>query len=163
MLLRTQGQGHHRCVIKPSSSIVPRIVFIAERNKIILKLVMALSQTHVLSCVELSVLPLCFAAVVPCAQTVEASPRGPWTVVTFRHPFVKVKASYVWFIAQSLPPFAAYNMKLVGCTLDKKKCCCCSSFCLASSQSGSPVRRSLNFRLDFVVLFHRPDGVKFIG
>ena len=36
---------------------------------------------------------LCFAASIPCAQTVEVSPRGPWTVVTLRH-----SIAYVCFI-----------------------------------------------------------------
>ena len=53
--------------------------------------------------------PLCFAESIPCAPTVEVYPRGPWTVITFRHLFVKVNDGYVRFIVQSLPPFAASN------------------------------------------------------
>ena len=50
-----------------------------------------------------------FAESLPCAKTVEASPRSPWTVMTFRHLFVKVNDAYVRFLAQSLLPFAASN------------------------------------------------------
>ena len=35
--------------------------------------------------------------------------RGPWTVVTFRHLFVKVNNAYERFIAMFPPPFAASN------------------------------------------------------
>ena len=41
-------------------------------------------STSGVSCVELPLFPLCFTASIPCAQTVEASPCGPWTVITFR-------------------------------------------------------------------------------
>ena len=43
------------------------------------------------------------------AQKVETFPRGPLTVITFRHLFVKVNNAYVWFVSKSLPPFAASN------------------------------------------------------
>ena len=49
------------------------------------------------------------AASVPRSQIVEKFPRGPWTVVTVRHLFVKVNNAYVRFIAKSLTPFAASN------------------------------------------------------
>ena len=52
---------------------------------------------------------LCFAASIPCAQTVETSPCGPWVIITFCQLFVKVNDVYVRFIAQSRPPFAASN------------------------------------------------------
>ena len=54
---------------------------------------------------------LCFrhAASVLHAQMVEAIPRGPGTVVTFLHLFVKVNNAYVRVMAKSLPPFAASN------------------------------------------------------
>ena len=55
-----------------------------------------------------SIFPLCFATSIPCAQTVEASPCVPWAVITYCQLFVKVNV-YVWFIAQSLLPFAASN------------------------------------------------------
>ena len=75
-------------------------------------------------CVELTLLLLYFAASIPCAQTVEASPHGPWTVITIRHLFVKMNDAYVRFIAQSVLPLAAsdFNWKLAGCTLDRKQC-----------------------------------------
>ena len=66
------------------------------------------AQQHICR-VKLPPLPLCFAVIAPCAQTVEACPRVPGTVVTFRHLFAKVNNAYVRFIAQSLPPFAATN------------------------------------------------------
>ena len=62
------------------------------------------SEAHLVS--PLPLLILCFAACLPCAQTVEASPRGPWNVITLRHLFMKVNDAYVRFVAQSLPPFA---------------------------------------------------------
>ena len=68
---------------------------------------------------------MCFAANVPCAQTVEASPCGPWTVISFCHLFEKVSDAYVRFIAQPILPFAAFNnlaVKLACCTLDRKQC-----------------------------------------
>ena len=74
-----------------------------------------LHSTCDVSCVELQLLPLCFAASIPCVQTVDASPCGPWTVISFRHLFVKVNDVYVRFIAQSLPPFA--TSKKVGLRL----------------------------------------------
>ena len=61
------------------------------------------------SCVEQPIFPLCFAASIPCAQTVETSPCVPWVIITFCQLFVKVYDVYVRFIAQSLPPFAASN------------------------------------------------------
>ena len=84
------------------------------------------TSTCGVSCVELTLLSLCLAASVSRAQTFEASPpRGPWTVVTFHHLFVKVNNAYVRFIAKSLPPFAASNNfvgKFAGCTLYRKQC-----------------------------------------
>ena len=62
-------------------------------------------RTCGVSCVEPLLLSLGLAASVPRAQTDEEFPRGPWTVVTFRHPFVKVINAYVRFTARSLPPF----------------------------------------------------------
>ena len=47
------------------------------------------------SCVELSLIPLFLSASIPCAETGDASPRGPWTVITFRHLVVKVNDAYV--------------------------------------------------------------------
>ena len=83
------------------------------------------TRTCGVSCVKLPLLSLCLVASVPRAQTVETFPRGPWTVVTFRHLFVKVNNAYVRFIAKSLPPFAASNNfagKFAGCTLYRKQC-----------------------------------------
>ena len=54
------------------------------------------------SCVELPLVHLRFVASVACAQMVEAYTRGPWTVVTFRHLFVKVIDVHVCSIVQSL-------------------------------------------------------------
>ena len=57
-----------------------------------------------------------------CAD-VDIFPHGPWTVVTFRHLFVKVNDTYVRFI--TFPPFAAFNYfsgKLAVCTYDRKPC-----------------------------------------
>ena len=64
------------------------------------------TSTCGVSCVEPPLRPLCFAASIPCAQTAEASPHGPWTVIIFRHLFVKVNDVYVRFIVQPLPSFA---------------------------------------------------------
>ena len=72
-------------------------------------------------CVELPLLPLCFAASITCARTVVASTRGPRTVIIFRHLFVKVNYAYVRFIAKLLPTFGA-STKLADCTLDGKQC-----------------------------------------
>ena len=52
---------------------------------------------------------LCPAASVPRAQTAEAFPCGPRSVITFRHLFVNVDNAHVRVIAKSLPPFAASN------------------------------------------------------
>ena len=57
--------------------------------------------------------------------TVEASPHGPWTVVTFRHLFVKVNDAYMWFIAQSHPHslhLITFAGKFAECTIDRKQC-----------------------------------------
>ena len=51
-------------------------------------------------------LSFCFAASVSCAQMVEASSRGPWTVLTFCDIFVKLNDTTL-FVAQYLTPFAA--------------------------------------------------------
>ena len=59
----------------------------------------ALSHTCSISCVELPRLSLCFATSILSAQTVEASPRGRRTVISFRHLFVKVNDACVQFIA----------------------------------------------------------------
>ena len=40
------------------------------------------TSTCGVSCVELLLFPLCFAASIPCAQTVETSPCGPWAIIT---------------------------------------------------------------------------------
>ena len=71
----------------------------------------AFPQAHVhgVSCVELPLYYLCFAASISCAQTVATFQCGPWAIITFYQLFVKVNDIYVRFIAQSLPPFAAYN------------------------------------------------------
>ena len=84
----------------------------------------ALPQACGVSCVERPLLSLCLGASVPRAQTLEAFPRGPWTVVTFRHLFVKVNNAYVRFIAKSLPPFVAssnFCWEVLGCTHDRKQ------------------------------------------
>ena len=58
------------------------------------------------------------AASIPCPQTVETFPCGPWSIITFCQLFVKGYDVYVRFIAQSLPPFdASNNFSLEGCRL----------------------------------------------
>ena len=57
------------------------------------------TSTWGVSCVELPFFLLCFAASIPCAQTVETSPCGPWAILNFCHLFVKVNDVYVRFIA----------------------------------------------------------------
>ena len=59
------------------------------------------TNTCGVSCVELPLLPLCIAASIPCGQMVDTSPRGPWTVITIRHLFVKFNYVHVRFIAAS--------------------------------------------------------------
>ena len=83
------------------------------------------TSTCGVSCVELPLFPLCFAASIPCAQTVEISVCGLWAVITFCQLFVKINYVYVRFIAQSFPPFAdliTLAGKLSGCTLDRNQC-----------------------------------------
>ena len=41
------------------------------------------TSTCGISCVELPLVPLCFAASIPWAQTVETFPCGPWAIITF--------------------------------------------------------------------------------
>ena len=98
---------HHRCVIKPSFSLVPRIVFLSSAHcfPTSVNIIRAskdqgcASWEHCNMCAVVSFLlfyknmwyflcrtssfPLCFAASIPCTQTVEAPPCGPWTVITF--------------------------------------------------------------------------------
>ena len=67
------------------------------------------SSTCGVSCVELPLFPLCFAASISCAQTVETSPCGRWAIVTFCQLLVKANDVYVQLIAYSLSLFAASN------------------------------------------------------
>ena len=56
----------------------------------------ALPQAHVVSPVQnFHFFLWVLLQVDPCAQTVESFSRGPWTVVTFRHLFVKFNNTYV--------------------------------------------------------------------
>ena len=81
------------------------------------------TSTYGVSCVELPLFHVCFAASISCAQTVETSPCGPWAIITFCQLFMKVNDVYVRFIAQSLPPFAASNnFSWEVCRLYRKQC-----------------------------------------
>ena len=122
---QTLTSHHHRRVIKPSFSIDPLLVpYMVKRIKVIQRAGMcklgelyhvcrgffcSSTNTCGVSCVEFPLLPLCFSANIPGVKVVEALPRGSWTVVAFHHPFMKVNDAYMWFIVQSLPPFAASN------------------------------------------------------
>ena len=75
--------------------------------------------------VKRPLLSLYLDASVPRVQTVEAFPRGHWTVVTFRHLFVKVTNAMCGLLrslfrhSMHLITFAG---KFEGCTLDRKQC-----------------------------------------
>ena len=71
------------------------------------------------SCVEHPLLYLCLAASVPRAQTDEAFPRGPLTVVTFLHLFVKVNNTYMGLsLFRHSLHLITFAEKFAGCTLD---------------------------------------------